>query len=76
MEVVTRSIELSYGENCSLRIEKGLKHLVKLFNDNQIQNVLYKFNGCKDYNPEDALDRAAFFNGLGNYFALVVQSYR
>jgi len=50
--------------------------LGKLFDDNQIQNLLYKFNGCKDYNPEDALDRAAFFNGLGNYFALVVQSYR
>ncbi|XP_037730417.1 putative serine protease K12H4.7 [Drosophila subpulchrella] len=75
MEVVTRSIELSYGGNCSMRIEKGLKYLVKLFDDNQIQDVLYKFNGCKDYNPEDALDRAAFFNGLGNYFALVVQSY-
>jgi len=76
MEVVTRSIELSYGENCSMRIEKGVKYLVKLFDGNKIQDLLHKFNGCKDYNPEDALDRAAFFNGLGNYFALVVQSYR
>ncbi|XP_070073361.1 putative serine protease K12H4.7 [Drosophila takahashii] len=75
MEIVSDSIQLSYGHNCSLRIEKGLKFLVKLFDDNQIQELLYKFNGCEDYNPMDTLDRAAFFNGLGNYFALVVQSY-
>ncbi|XP_017112071.2 putative serine protease K12H4.7 [Drosophila elegans] len=75
MELVSRSIQLSYAHNCSMRIEKGLKHLVKLFNDNGIQELLYEFNGCEDYNPKDPLDRAAFFNGLGNYFALVVQSY-
>ncbi|KAH8344145.1 hypothetical protein KR084_005413 [Drosophila pseudotakahashii] len=75
MEIVSDSIQLSYGYNCSLRIEKGLKFLVKLFDDNQIQELLYKVNGCEDYNPTDTLDRAAFFNGLGNYFALVVQSY-
>ncbi|XP_016960097.2 putative serine protease K12H4.7 [Drosophila biarmipes] len=75
MEMVSRSIEISYGENCSLRIEKGLKYLVRLFDDNHIRDLLFKLNGCEDYNPKDALDRAAFFNGLANYFALVVQSY-
>ncbi|KAI8046728.1 putative serine protease K12H4.7 [Drosophila gunungcola] len=75
MELVSRSIQLSYGHNCSTRIEKGLNYLVKLFNDNGIQELLYELNGCEDYNLKNSLDRAAFFNGLGNYFALVVQSY-
>ncbi|KAH8369289.1 hypothetical protein KR009_007028 [Drosophila setifemur] len=76
MELVERSIQLSYGHSCSQRIENGFNYLVKLFDDNEIQNLLKKFNGCEDYNPRNPLDRAAFFNGLGNYFALVVQSYR
>ncbi|XP_041674936.1 LOW QUALITY PROTEIN: putative serine protease K12H4.7 [Drosophila eugracilis] len=75
MEVVSQSIDLTYGRNCSLRMENGFKHLVKLFNDNEIEELLYQFNSCEDYNPEDPLDRAAFFNGLGNYFALIIQSY-
>ncbi|XP_070143126.1 putative serine protease K12H4.7 isoform X2 [Drosophila kikkawai] len=75
MEAVSSSIQLSYGRNCSLRIEKGLKHLVKLFEDDDIKDLLAKFNACEDYNPRHPLDRAAFFNGLGNYFALLVQSY-
>ncbi|KAH8248220.1 hypothetical protein KR038_006423 [Drosophila bunnanda] len=76
MEMVSSSINLSYGKNCSLRIERGFKHLVKLFDDDDINDLLGKFHACKDYNPRDPLDRAAFFNGLGNYFALLVQSYR
>ncbi|KAH8374850.1 hypothetical protein KR200_007417 [Drosophila serrata] len=75
MDMVSSSIKLSYGQNCSLRIEKGLKHLVKLFDDNDIKDLLDKFNACENYNPRNPLDRAAFFNGLGNYFALLVQSY-
>ncbi|KAH8278557.1 hypothetical protein KR018_005210 [Drosophila ironensis] len=75
MEGVSSSIQLSYGENCSLRIQRGLEYLETLFENNKIETLLHKFNGCKDYNPSDPLDRAAFFNGLGNYFALVVQSY-
>uniref|UniRef100_B3P0B3 GG23317 n=1 Tax=Drosophila erecta TaxID=7220 RepID=B3P0B3_DROER len=75
MEMVDKSIRLSYGHNCSLRIEKGLKFLVKLFDGDEIQELLYNLNGCEGYRPKNPLDRAAFFNGLGNYFALVVQSY-
>lgn len=76
MEVVGKSIQLSYGNNCSLRIEKGFKFLAKLFDGDEIQELLYNLNGCEGYSPKNPLDRAAFFNGLGNYFALVVQSYR
>ncbi|XP_043655704.1 putative serine protease K12H4.7 [Drosophila teissieri] len=75
MEMVGKSIKLSYGHNCSLRIERGFKFLVKLFDGDEIQELLYNLNGCKGYRPKNPLDRAAFFNGLGNYFALVVQSY-
>lgn len=76
METVSSSIQLSYGENCSLRIDKGFKHLAKLFDGNGIKDLLGKFNACEGFRPTDALDRAAFFNGLGNYFAWLVQSYR
>ncbi|XP_002096319.3 putative serine protease K12H4.7 [Drosophila yakuba] len=75
MEMVGKSINLSYGHNCSLRIERGFKFLVKLFDGDEIQELLYNLNGCKGYRSKNPLDRAAFFNGLGNYFALVVQSY-
>lgn len=76
MDLVSSSVQLSYGQNCSQRITRGFEHLVKLFHENNIQTLLSKLNGCKDYDPENPLDRAAFFNGLGNYFALIVQSYR
>ncbi|SPP83757.1 blast:Putative serine protease K12H4.7 [Drosophila guanche] len=75
MEVVSHSIRLSYGQNCSTRIQKGFHHLAKLFDENHILELLQKLNSCEDYEPNDPLDRAAFFNGLGNYFALIVQSY-
>ncbi|XP_022216259.2 putative serine protease K12H4.7 [Drosophila obscura] len=75
MEVVSQSIRLSYGQNCSTRIQKGFHYLAKLFTENQILELLRKLNGCEEYDPNDVLDRAAFFNGLGNYFALIVQSY-
>ncbi|KAH8268389.1 hypothetical protein KR026_006212 [Drosophila bipectinata] len=76
MDAVGSSVQLSYGQNCSHRITRGFEYLVKLFNENKVQTLLSKFNGCKDYDPENPLNRAAFFNGLGNYFALIVQSYR
>ncbi|KAH8318754.1 hypothetical protein KR074_005390 [Drosophila pseudoananassae] len=76
MDMVSSSVQLSYGQNCSQRISRGFEYLVKLFNDNKIKTLLSKFNGCMDYDPKNPLDRAAFFNGLGNYFALIVQSYR
>ncbi|XP_017141519.1 putative serine protease K12H4.7 [Drosophila miranda] len=75
MEVASNSIRLSYGQNCTTRMQKGFQHLTKLFEENQIPELLQKLNGCEDYEPNDPLDRAAFFNGLGNYFALIVQSY-
>ncbi|XP_001954817.4 putative serine protease K12H4.7 [Drosophila ananassae] len=75
MDMVSSSVQLSYGQNCSQRISRGFEYLVKLFHENNIRTLLSKFNGCKDYDPKNPLDRAAFFNGLGNYFALIVQSY-
>ncbi|EDW83818.2 uncharacterized protein Dwil_GK13814 [Drosophila willistoni] len=75
MEMVSQSINLSYGHNCSQRIDKGLKHLSELFKENLIEEYLKRLNACKNFNPKDTLDRAAFFSGISNYLALIVQSY-
>jgi len=76
MQLVNNSIQLSYGHNCTERLEKGLNYLVKLFNSNETRELLKDFNACGNYNANDELDRMAFFNGIGNYLALIVQSYR
>ncbi|KAM8704247.1 hypothetical protein ACLKA7_008791 [Drosophila subpalustris] len=75
MQLVNNSIQLSYGLNCTERLEKGLNHLVKLFNSNETTELLKKLNACENFNANDELDRISFFNGIGNYFALIVQSY-
>lgn len=76
MQLVNNSIQLSYGHNCTERLEKGLNHLVELFNSNETTELLEKLNACENYNANDELDRISFFNGIGNYLALIVQSYR
>ncbi|XP_034488476.1 putative serine protease K12H4.7 [Drosophila innubila] len=76
MQLVNNSIQLSYGRNCTERLEKGLSHLVELFNSNKTTELLKKLNACENYNANDELDRISFFNGIGNYLALIVQSYR
>ncbi|XP_064550977.1 putative serine protease K12H4.7 [Drosophila montana] len=75
MQLVENSLNLSYGHNCTQRIERGLNHLVKLFNTNETTEFLKRLNACPSYNANNLLDRMTFFSGIGNYFALVVQSY-
>ncbi|XP_032597712.1 putative serine protease K12H4.7 [Drosophila grimshawi] len=75
MQFVGNSINLTYGHNCTQRLENGFNHLVKLFNTNKISKLLERLDACASFNASDLLDRISFFNGIGNYFALVVQSY-
>lgn len=76
MQLVGESLELSYGRNCTARLEQGMKHLVDLFNANDTHDLLVELNACKGFDANDFWDRTTFFSGIGNYFALVVQSYR
>ncbi|KAH8311478.1 hypothetical protein KR044_006548 [Drosophila immigrans] len=75
MELVSSSIQMSYGHNCTERVEKGLQHMVELFQANETESLLKALNACENYNANDDLDRMSFFNGIGNYLALIVQSY-
>ncbi|XP_034112359.2 putative serine protease K12H4.7 [Drosophila albomicans] len=75
MKLVSSSLQLSYGHNCTERLEMGLQHLVELFKANETESLLKALNACGNFNAMDALDRISFFNGIGNYFALIVQSY-
>lgn len=76
MQLVGESLELSYGRNCTVRLEQGMKDLVDLFNANDTHELLAELNACKGFDANDFWDRKTFFSGIGNYFALVVQSYR
>ncbi|KAH8399512.1 hypothetical protein KR215_012137 [Drosophila sulfurigaster] len=75
MKLVSSSLQLSHGHNCTERLEMGLQHLVELFKANETESLLKALNACGNFNAMDALDRISFFNGIGNYFALIVQSY-
>lgn len=76
MQMVENSLTVSYGANCTQRLEQGFKHLVKLFNENKTNELLSRLNACPTYNASDRLDRITFFSGINNYFAWVTQSYR
>ncbi|XP_030374212.1 putative serine protease K12H4.7 [Scaptodrosophila lebanonensis] len=75
MEMVSNSINLRYGRKCTQRIRRGLQYLAHILNGNESREVLEQLNACPHFNVSDQLDRAAFFNGIDNYFALIVQSY-
>ncbi|KAH8359533.1 hypothetical protein KR093_007390 [Drosophila rubida] len=75
MELVSSALQLSYGRNCTERLERGLQHLAALFRANETKSLLQALNACENFNANDALDRMSLLNGIGNYFALIVQSY-
>ncbi|XP_017967445.1 putative serine protease K12H4.7 [Drosophila navojoa] len=75
MQRVENTLTQSYGSNCTRRLERGLEHLVDLFNGNKTRDLLRRLNVCPNFNASDSLDRIAFFSGINNYFAWITQSY-
>ena len=75
MSLAMTSIKQKAGSNCAKKLEVAFKSLAKVMPTQQFNKVLSRLNVCPKFDNTAELDRQAFFNGLGNYFAGLVQSY-
>ena len=75
MSLAMTSINQKAGSNCAKKLEIAFKSLAKVMPTHQFNTVLRRLNVCSSFDNTAELDRQAFFNGLGNYFAALVQSY-
>lgn len=76
MSLVMSSLEKKGGLSCSRKLNEGFRNLAKAFQTNKARSILKRLNVCQSFDATNPLDRQAFFNGLSNYFAGLVQSYR
>lgn len=75
-EVVSKSIEIAGGSNCSQRIYRAYNELEKLITANELTRVEKLFNLCFPLNFSNQLDVSIFLSGLTNSFAHIVQWHR
>ncbi|KNC32071.1 hypothetical protein FF38_02260 [Lucilia cuprina] len=75
MTLTLTSLQQKGGVKCAQKLDEAFKGLVKSMNTNKAYSLLRKLNICQTFDATNHLDRQAFFNGLGNYFAGLVQSY-
>ncbi|KAM7362317.1 putative serine protease K12H4.7 [Cochliomyia hominivorax] len=69
------SIKEKGGLTCSHKLEEAFNSLAKAMQTNRALGLLKRLNICRTFDTSNPFDRQAFFNGLSNYFAAVVQSY-
>ncbi|XP_037807839.1 putative serine protease K12H4.7 [Lucilia sericata] len=75
MTLTMTSLQQKGGVRCAQKLDEAFKGLVKEMQTNKASSLLRKLNVCQTFDATNTLDRQAFFNGLGNYFAGLVQSY-
>ncbi|XP_075148560.1 putative serine protease K12H4.7 [Haematobia irritans] len=76
MSYTMKSIKELGGLKCSNKLEdafQSLRH--KLISPSTSHALLRRLKSCQSFNPSNEMDISAFFNSLGNYFAVLVQSY-
>lgn len=76
MTLTLSSIYQKGGVTCGRKLEEAFKGLVKLMQPDKVNSIVQRFKMCKSFDYSNPLNQQAFFNGLGNYFASLVQSYR
>lgn len=76
MQSVGESIEKEGGTACYERLGNALQQLNQIIESENFKDIQNYWNLCDDFNADNELDRAALFNGFGNYFAALVQSQR
>lgn len=75
-EVVSKSIEIAGGTNCSQRINQALNELEQLIASNDLTRVEKLFNLCFPLDLSNQLDMSIFFSALTNSFSNIVQTHR
>nr|XP_036228766.1 putative serine protease K12H4.7 [Bactrocera oleae] len=75
MQQVGKVIQLRGGSECSELLESGLEDIAALLESSKAAQLQNALRICKNFEATNQLDRAAFFNGLGNYFATFAQLY-
>ncbi|XP_039947861.1 putative serine protease K12H4.7 [Bactrocera tryoni] len=75
MHQVGMVIQQRGGSECSELLERGLNGIAALLESSKASQLLSALHICSNFEPKNQLDRAAFFNGLGNYFATFAQLY-
>lgn len=75
MHQVGKVIQQRGGPECSERLERSLNGIAVLLESTKVAQLLSALRICNNFEATNQLDRAALFNGLGNYFAAFAQLY-
>ncbi|CAD6995779.1 unnamed protein product [Ceratitis capitata] len=75
MQQVGEVVEHRGGRQCSGRLESGLISMATQLESSNASQLLQALRVCNNFEPTNPLDRAALFNGIGNYFAAYAQLY-
>ncbi|XP_011185032.2 putative serine protease K12H4.7 [Zeugodacus cucurbitae] len=75
MHQVGKVIQQRGGPECADRLDRGLNDIATLLESTEAAQLLRALRICNNFVATNQLDRAALFNGLGNYFAAFAQLY-
>ncbi|XP_065354694.1 putative serine protease K12H4.7 [Calliphora vicina] len=75
LSLTMHSLQQKGGVTCKQKLEEAFKGLVNIMQSSKMYSLLKRLKICQSFDTTNPLDRQAFFNGLGNYFASLVQSY-
>ncbi|XP_017475617.1 PREDICTED: putative serine protease K12H4.7 [Rhagoletis zephyria] len=75
MQQVGNVIQHRGGHKCTERLEAGLERIATLLESSNASKLLQALRICNNFKTTNQLDRAALFNGIGNYFAAYAQLY-
>lgn len=76
MTLTMSSIFQKGGVTCGRKLEEAFKGLVRAMQPDKVNTIEKRLKICKSFDNTNPLNHQAFFNGLGNYFASLVQSFR
>ncbi|XP_053962487.1 putative serine protease K12H4.7 [Anastrepha ludens] len=75
MQQVGKVIQHRGGHECARRLEAGLTAMAAILDSSNSSQLMRALRICNNFEATNQLDRAALFNGIGNYFAAYAQLY-